>query len=161
MFPVSWHGICYWFSVLLLVSMKNIILSSLLLAVGVSLSAQTYQPMPQRTPEEEAWKQTAMLLREVGMTDSLQRDTLYRMHLKYAQMRQKSNTRMEGMQRMMAMYKELKGILTPEQYNRFMNKQMDSGPRHPQHPIAPLSHPNGGEQHKPTQPIVPPPANRP
>ena len=86
---------------------------------------------PQRTPEEIAQKQNATLIRELGLRDSVQLDTLYRMHLKYARMRQVSNTRAEDLQRMQAMIAELEHILTPEQYQQFMEHQFDDRPRHP------------------------------
>ena len=48
---------------------------------------------PQRTPEEEALQQTMRLVRELGIRDSVRFDTIYRMHLKYALVRQKGLTR--------------------------------------------------------------------
>ena len=78
-------------------------------------------PRPQRTPEEEAIKQTTRLIRELGITDSARIDTLYKMHLKYARFRQKGLSRAENMQRMQAIYDELKRLLTPEEFERFMN----------------------------------------
>lgn len=86
---------------------------------------------PPRTPEDIAQKQNVMLVRELGLTDSVQLDTLYRMHLKYARMRQVSNTLAEDLERMQAMIAELKNILTPEQYQQFMDHQVDDKPRHP------------------------------
>ncbi len=74
-------------------------------------------------------KQTEMLSRELGITDSLTRDTLYRVHLRYVKMRQISNTRAEDLERMQAFYAELKQILTPQQYEQFMHQQMFPGPR--------------------------------
>ena len=69
----------------------------------------------QRTPEEEALKQTMRLVRELGIQDSVRFDTLYRMHLK---------------QRMQAIYDELKVLLTPEEFERFMNHPAEQ-PRRP------------------------------
>ncbi len=86
---------------------------------------------PQRTPEEIARKQNAMLSRELGLTDNAQLDTLYRMHLKYARLRAASNTRAEDLQRLQDMIKELQSILTPEQFDRFMNHEVQTRPRHP------------------------------
>ena len=84
----------------------------------------------QRTPEEEALKQTMRLVRELGIQDSVRFDTLYRMHLKYAMIRQKGLTRAENMQRMQAIYDELKVLLTPEEFERFMNHPAEQ-PRRP------------------------------
>lgn len=84
----------------------------------------------QRTPEEEALKQTTRLVRELGIRDSVRIDTIYRMHLKYARVRQKGLTRAENMERMNAIYTELKNLLTPEEFERFMNHPAEQ-PRHP------------------------------
>ncbi len=100
------------------------------------LYAQHPSSSPQRTPEEEALKQTERIVREIGITNETVRDTLYRMHLKYARQRLQSNTRLEELQRMNAIVEELQGILTPEQYNRFMNKQISSEPHRPQQPLG-------------------------
>ena len=61
------------------------------------LLAQEAEVRPQRTPEEEAVKQTTRLTRELGITDSSRIDTIYRMHLKYARIRQKGLSRAENM----------------------------------------------------------------
>ncbi|MDY4514802.1 MAG: hypothetical protein SPD96_07480 [Paludibacteraceae bacterium] len=111
---------------------------------------------PQRTPEEIARKQTEMLVRDLEIKDSLQIDTIYCIHLRYARLRQMSNTRAEHLARVQQMYAELKEVLTEEQYTRFMNQQLDS-PRRPQtickmpqpphsaHPHAPR---DGAPSHK-------------
>lgn len=85
---------------------------------------------PQRTPEEEALKQTTRLVRELGIKDSVRIDTIYRMHLKYARFRQKGLTRAENIDRMNAIYAELKKLLTPEEFDQFMNHPAEQ-PRHP------------------------------
>ena len=76
---------------------------------------------PQRTPEEEALKQTTRLVRELGIHDSVRIDTLYKMHLKYALIRQQGLTRAQNMERMQAIYNELQQLLTPEEFEQFMN----------------------------------------
>jgi hypothetical protein len=83
---------------------------------------------PSRTPEEEALKQTEMLSRELSLSEQ-QRDTVYRIHLKYAKLRQVSNTRAEGLARLNAMTQELLNIMTPEQREAFLNKQIEPRPR--------------------------------
>ena len=85
---------------------------------------------PQRTPEEEALKQTMRLVRELGIKDSVRFDTIYRMHLKYAVKRQKGLTRAENMERMISIQKELKLLLTPAEYEQFMNHPAEQ-PRRP------------------------------
>ena len=92
--------------------------------------AQEASDRPQRTPEEEAIKQTMRLVRELGIHDSVRIDTIYRMHLKYAKFRQKGLTRAENMDRMQAIYAELKRLLTPEEFERFMNHPAEQ-PRRP------------------------------
>ena len=114
-------------------------LVSLLFAVSLLPLAQAQPPGgPQRTPEEVAEKQTSKLMRELNITDTVQLDTLYRMHLKYARLRVKSNTRREDLERLVSMTEELKGILTEEQFNRFMDKQADRSPRMQQPAVGPM-----------------------
>ena len=84
----------------------------------------------QRTPEEEALQQTMRLVRELGIQDSVRFDTLYRMHLKYARFRQKGLTRAENMERMQSIYAELEQLLTPEEFEQFMNHPAEQ-PRRP------------------------------
>lgn len=114
-------------------------------------------PMPQRTPEEEAMKQTEMLVRELGLTDEVQRDTLYRMHLKFARLRRQHNTRMDLLNQMTQSTEELKGILTSEQFDRFMNRQMSPEPRRPQHQMGTMPPPpmHEGGQRPPMPPNYP------
>ena len=92
---------------------------------------QVSEPRPQRTPQQEALKQTMRLVRELGITDSVRIDTLYRMHLKYALVRQKGLTRAQNLERMQAIHNELKNLLTPEEFERFMNHPAEL-PRRPQ-----------------------------
>lgn len=112
--------------------MKRYLLGILFSIFSLLLMAQAPaadEARPHRTPEEIAEKQTERLVRELELTDSLQRDTLYRVHLRYVRMRMVSNTRAEELDRMQAFYGELKQILTPQQYNTFMNMQVAPGPR--------------------------------
>lgn len=88
------------------------------------------EPRLQRTPQEEALKQTMRLVRELGITDSVRIDTLYRMHLKYALVRQKGLSRAQNLERMQAIHNELKNLLTPEEFERFMNHPAEQ-PRRP------------------------------
>lgn len=132
----------------------------LLLLSCSSLYAWHPSSSPQRTPEEEALKQTERIVREIGITDETVRDTLYRMHLKYARQRRQSNTRLEEVQRMNAIVEELQGILTSEQYNRFMNKQISSEPHRPQQPLGAMPQPPLRYRNKPPMhegPGTPPP----
>lgn len=97
---------------------------------GMLWAQEPVERRPQRTPEEEALTQTTRLTRELGITDSVRIDTIYRMHLKYARFRQKGLTRAENMERMNAIYAELQKLLTPEEFERFMNHPAEL-PRRP------------------------------
>lgn len=99
------------------------------------------QGRPQRTPEDIALKQTEMLTRELGIQDSVLRDTLYRMHLKFARKRAISNTRAEALQYMQEANEELKQILTPVQYQQFMDQQVNHAPHHPRSPYNRITKP--------------------
>ena len=139
----------------------------LLLSFGLmvgGISAQDHHP--RRTAADIARKQTEMLVRELHITDSVMRDTLFRMHLKYAEKRNAENyTRADAMECMLLIHEELKQILSPEQYKAFMNRQLDHQPRSPQTPcnwIAPHHHhgtppPMHEGEHIPP----PPPAHQP
>jgi len=89
-------------------------------------------------------KQTTRLFRELGIRDSVRFDTIYRMHLKYARFRQKGLTRAENMQRMISIQEELKQLLTPAEYEQFMN-----------HPVEQPRGPRGAGVLNPTRQIQP------
>jgi hypothetical protein len=97
--------------------------------------------MPARTAEEEAMKQTERLTRELEISDTLTRDTLYRLHLKYAVLRRQGLTRAQHLQYMQAATDELSHILSPDQFDRFMNHQSSMHPRMPQAPTSRMPHP--------------------
>lgn len=98
--------------------------------LAITMIAQEEGPRPQRTPEEEARKQTIRVARELGIKDSVRIDTIYRMHLKYARWRQQGLTRAENLQRMQAIHDELERLLTPEEFELFMNHPSET-PRRP------------------------------
>ena len=111
---------------------KLLSILSLALLSGLMMAQEPVsEPRPQRTPQEEALKQTMRLARELGITDSVRIDTLYRMHLKYALVRQKGLSRAQNLERMQAIHNELKNLLTPEEFERFMNHPAEL-PRRPQ-----------------------------
>ena len=109
---------------------KLFLILSIALISGCLWAQEPAGDRPQRTPEEEALKQTTRLVRELGIHDSVRIDTIYRMHLKYAKYRQKGLTRAENMERMQAIYNELKLLLTEEEFERFMNHPAEQ-PRRP------------------------------
>ena len=57
-------------------------------------------------------KQTEMLVRDLGISDSLLRDSLYRVHLRYVRQREQVSSRTETMECINQLLAELKGILT-------------------------------------------------
>ena len=117
-----------------------------------SLMAQEQASRPQRTPEEEASKQTERLVRELGIKDSIRFDTIYKMHLKYAKIRQKGLTRAENMDRMLSIQNELKHLLTADEYERFMNHPVEQ-PRRPRGANVqqkPQAAPSGEAPNKPS-----------
>ena len=100
------------------------------LSAGLMMAQEPVSDRPQRTPEDEAIKQTVRLVRELDIKDSVRFDTLYKMHLKYARVRQKGLTRAQEMERMNAIYAELKRLLTEKEFDQFMNHPVEQ-PRHP------------------------------
>ena len=131
-----------------------IVVSVLFLLLPMAAMAAPQPPVQeanmhhQPTAEETARKQTEMLVRDLDITDSLLTDTIYRIHFKYAVLRQVSNTRAEHLERIQQMYGELQQVLSKEQYTRFMNQQL-CAPRRPhaigRMPQTPPS-PRKGEQ---------------
>lgn len=131
------------------------------LVAGLML-AQEQTVRPQRTPEEEASKQTERLVRELGIRDSVRIDTIYKMHLKYAQIRQKGLSRAENMERMQSIYNELKQLLTPDEFERFMNHPAEQ-PRRPRgaNVVQQKATPSGEDPNRPTRREAFQPADRP
>ena len=151
-FNQEWHNFCCLFG------MKRMLFILVVSIVILGVQAQDKGSHPQRTPADIARKQTEMLVRELNITDSVQRDTLYRMHFKYANMRNEHCTRADILNFMMAIQEELKSILTPEQFEAFMNRQLNHQPRSHQYPcnlIAPHQH--GAPPPPPRAPHMPPP----
>lgn len=118
--------------------MKHLYLVVILLALSASVNAQppAQKDMPQRTPEEMARKQTYMLIRELGLTDSIVIDSIYRINVRHNKRRMQGQSRAEELQGMYLFLEEIKGVVTPEQYDRFMNRKPDC-PRHPHATYAP------------------------
>lgn len=106
------------------------IILSISLSAGLMMAQEPVSDRPQRTPEDEAIKQTVRLVRELDIKDSVRFDTIYKMHLKYARVRQKGLTRAQEMERMNAIYAELKRLLTEKEFDQFMNHPVEQ-PRRP------------------------------
>ena len=140
-------------------------LFSILCATLVAVCLAAQEPvgdLHRRTPEEEAMKQTIRLIRELSISDSARIDTLYRMHLKYAQIRQKGLSRAENMERMQSIYNELKQLLTPDEFERFMNHPAEQ-PRRPRgaNVVQQKATPSGEDPNRPTRREAFQPADRP
>jgi hypothetical protein len=111
--------------------MMRIVFILLIISFTLVAKAQV-NSHPQRSAADIAHKQTEMLVRELNITDSTTRDTLYRMHLKYAKKRTTLSNRDEILECMRNIQEELSHILTPAQYNAFMKLRLNQGPRSPQ-----------------------------
>ena len=107
----------------------RIVLVLCLAAVGVLVRAQESGSVPRRTAEERAMKQTEMLVRDLDINDSLLRDTLYRIHLRYAKSREQVSNRAEAVERMNLLLGELKEILSPQQFERLQAIPRQQGAR--------------------------------
>ena len=144
--------------------LKKVIVVSLSLMMVLAASAQEMRggkrPAPQegvrpehvqKTPEIMAKKQTEMMVRELNITDSVQREQLYAFHLKYAQARRDSLTRREDLARLQAMTTELQSILTEEQFNQFMDKRIDASDHRHRPTISPMRSACDKYPHRPAE----------
>jgi len=107
--------------------MKNgikIVLLSLFLCLGLSIHSQDNVSVPQRTPEQEAAKQTEKIQQELNLTPD-QIKQVYEINLRYARERQVSNTRSQAMERIKNKNTEMQRILTENQYNQLQNKRYE------------------------------------
>lgn len=102
-----------------------------IICLSTSIFAQEHRP--RRTAFDIARKQTEMLVRELDIVDSVMRDTLYRMHLKYAKKQFQFASQSEALECMQNMLTELKNILPIELFERFMNRHVNGAPRSPYH----------------------------
>lgn len=119
--------------------MKYCYLAIMLVCTAALVNAQSSSfpcDQPKRTPEEIARKQTAMLIRELNLKDSMVIDSLYRINVRHNKRREAGQTRAQEFEGLQLFMSELKNILTPEQYDKFMNQKVDK-PRHPHAPYAP------------------------
>lgn len=107
--------------------MKNgikILLLSLFLCLGLPIRSQDNTSIPQRTPEQEAVKQTEKIQQELNLTPD-QIKQVYEINLRYARERQVSNTRSQAMERIKNKNTEMQRILTENQYNQLQNKRYE------------------------------------
>lgn len=75
-------------------------------------------PQEQLTPEQQARKHTAMLTRMLKLSEQ-QVDTVYKIHLKYAKLRNEVEKKKDKHKLFDLMSEELRGVLSEEQYQVF------------------------------------------
>lgn len=107
--------------------MKTTVTLLVLLFLSCSIaiySQDNASSLPQRTPEQEAVKQTEKMQQELNLNTN-QAKLIYQINLKYARQRQISNTRSESIERMKNKNSEIEKILTSEQNNQLQSKRFE------------------------------------
>lgn len=94
------------------------------MCLGLPIRSQDNISVPQRTPEQEAVKQTEKIQQELNLTPN-QIKQVYEINLRYARERQVSNTRSEAMERIKNKNSDMQLILTENQYNQLQNKRYE------------------------------------
>jgi hypothetical protein len=94
------------------------------LTLTLPMQSQENTVVLQRTPEQEAAKQTEKLQQELGLTPE-QTKQVYEVNLKYARERQISNTRSEAIERMKNKNADIQRVLTAEQNDRLQTKRYE------------------------------------
>lgn len=92
--------------------------------------AQENTNTPERTPEQEAARQTEKMQQELNLTTE-QTQQVHEINLKYARERQVSNSRTEALQRIKNKEQDLRRVLKPDQYNELQNKQYERSTPNP------------------------------
>lgn len=101
-----------------------IVLFFLVLIIKLPIYSQDNAVLPQRTPEQEAVKQTEKLQQELNLS-SEQAKQIYDINLRYARERLISNKRSEGLERAKNKNAEVQRILTAEQNERLQSKRFE------------------------------------
>lgn len=91
------------------------------LFIALFIQAQN-SSITNRTPEQEAKKQTEKMQKELELDDE-QVEKVYELNLKYAKERKETNSRVDAMKRIRKKDEELKKILTQEQYINLKSKR--------------------------------------
>jgi hypothetical protein len=105
-------------------TLKFLSIFLLFLTLSFSLQGQDNSVVPQRTPEQEAAKQTEKLQQELNLTSEQVRQ-VYEINLRYARERQISNTRSEAVERMKNKNSDIQRVLTAEQNERLQTKRYE------------------------------------
>lgn len=101
----------------------KILVLILMLFLAKTINSQGVN-IPQRTPEQEASKQTEKLQLELNL-NSEQRKLVYDINLQYERQRQISNTRSEAMERIKNKNADIQRILTEQQKIQLQNKRFE------------------------------------
>lgn len=94
------------------------------LTLTVPMSGQDNAAVPQRSPEQEAVKQTERLQQELNLTPD-QAKHIYEINLRYARERQISNKRAEALVRMKNKNSEIQQVLNHEQNEKLQTKRYE------------------------------------
>jgi hypothetical protein len=105
-------------------TLKFVSIFLLFIALAFPLRSQDNSVAPQRTPEQEAAKQTEKLQQELSLTAEQTRQ-VYDVNLRYARERQISNTRSEAVERMKNKNADIQRVLTSEQSERLQSKRYE------------------------------------
>jgi len=103
---------------------KIISLYLFLLIIVLPVYSQQNSVVPNRTPEQEASKQTEKIQQELNLNQE-QTNKVYEINLRYARERQLSNNRSEALERMKNKNAEIKQVLSPEQNDRLQTKRYE------------------------------------
>ena len=102
----------------------KIVLFLLVLTLRFPIYSQDNTVVPQRTPEQEAIRQTEKLQQELNL-NSTQARQIYDINLRYARERLISNKRSVGLERAKNKNAEIQQVLNPEQNDRLQTKRYE------------------------------------
>ena len=93
-------------------------------SICFTADGQEKTKIPDRTIEQEAFKQTEKLQQELNLSAEQSRQ-MYEINLRYARMRQEETTRSKAMERIKNKNAEIQLILNSFQKERLLNKQYE------------------------------------
>lgn len=103
---------------------KNIFFVLSLTCLVLPVYSQENTSTPERTPEQEASRQTEKLQQELNLTDEQSRK-VYEINVRYERQRQISNSRSEAMERIKNKNADMQKVLTEEQNSRLQSKRYE------------------------------------
>ncbi|MCE5332078.1 MAG: hypothetical protein LLF95_08040 [Bacteroidales bacterium] len=104
--------------------LKIILLALSVISLNINVYSQDNNAMPERTPEQEAAKQTEKLQQELNLSAE-QIQQVQEINLKYARARKTSNSRSDALKRIKNKDADLQKVLNPEQYKQLQNKRYE------------------------------------